>query len=102
MGYNSHMTTITREEVVHLAELSRLQLTDEEIDSLRTDIANILGYVDQLNELDTSGIEATYQVVDRQNVWREDVVPPQAMGRDELIGLAPVSKDNQIQVPKVL
>ncbi len=96
------MTQISRDDVVHLAELSRLQLTDEEIDSLRVDMGNILAYVDQLNELDTSDVEPTYQVIDLSNVWRDDVVLDPVVSREALLALAPESTDNQVKVPKVL
>lgn len=96
------MTQISRDEVVHLAELSKLQLTEEEIKSLRVDIANILEYVDQLNELDTSHVEPTYQVIDVENMWRDDVVRDSGISREQLLGLAPEAADNQVKVPKVL
>lgn len=95
-------TAISRDDVIHLAQLSNLQLDDDEVQSLQADLANILGYVDQLSELDTTGVEPTYQVTDRENVFREDVVPQQKVSRDELLALAPDQKDNQIKVPKVL
>lgn len=96
------MTQITRDEVIHLAELSKLQLTEKEIDSLRVDIANILSYVEQLNELETSGVEPTYQVIDLENVWREDKATDSKVSRDQLLSLTPDTADNQIKVPKVL
>jgi aspartyl-tRNA(Asn)/glutamyl-tRNA(Gln) amidotransferase subunit C len=56
------MTQISRDNVLHLAQLSKLELADDEIDGLQTDISNILGYVEQLGKLDTTGVEPTYQV----------------------------------------
>lgn len=96
------MTQITRDDVLHLAQLSSLALGDDEIDGLRTDIENILGYVEQLSQLDTSGVEPTYQVTDLENVWRTDTIDDYGINRDDLIALAPESKDGQIMVPKVL
>jgi len=58
------MTQISRDDVQHLAQLSSLQLSNKEIDDLQVDIGNILGYVEQLSRLDTTGIEPTYQVTD--------------------------------------
>lgn len=95
-------TAISRDDVIHLAQLSNLQLSDDEIVSLQTDLANILGYVEQLSELDTDGVEPTYQVTDLQNVFREDVVNKSGPTREALLALAPDQKDNQIKVPKVL
>ena len=96
------MTQISLEDVHHLAQLSSLQLDDGEAEALRTDLEGILGYIDQLSELDTSGVEPTYQVTDLQNVWREDEVDTYGIERDALLTLAPESEDNQIKVPKVL
>lgn len=95
------MTQISRDNVLSLARLSGLQLTDDEIDSLTTELANILGYVEQLSELDTSGAEPTYQVTGLENIWRDDEVKS-GLGREQLLGLAPESADDQIKVPKVL
>lgn len=85
-----------------MAELSKLQLTPEEVDSLRADIANILEYVDQLNGLDTSHVEPTYQVIDVENVSRDDLVGRRDVSREALLTLAPEAVDNQVKVPKVL
>jgi len=96
------MTQITRDDVLHLAQLSSLQLSEAEIDGLQTDISNILGYVGQLNELDTSSVEPTYQVTGLENVWRDDTVINYGVNREDLLARAPESADNQVKVPKVL
>lgn len=96
------MTVISDEEVRHLAELSNLTLGEEEAQSLKKDLENILGYVGQLSELNTDGVEPTYQVVDSENVWREDEVVGYGVGREDLLNLAAEEKDGQIKVPKVL
>lgn len=96
------MTKISRDDVLHLAQLSSLQLADDEIDALQEDIGNILGYVEQLSELDTSGVEPTYQVTGLTNVWRDDVVDQSATTRGQLLALAPEQQNNSVKVPKVL
>jgi len=96
------MTDISTSDVQHLAQLSSLQLDDNEAEALRVDLENILGYIDQLSELNTDGVEPTYQVTDLQNVWRDDVVDNYDLGREELLALAPEADNNQIKVPKVL
>lgn len=96
------MTQISRDEVQHLAQLSSLQLTDSETDSLQKDIDNILGYVEQLGTLDTTGVEPTYQVTDLENVWRDDSLVDDHVAREQLLALSPESTDNQVKVPKVL
>lgn len=96
------MEKITREEIDHLAELSNFSLTDEEKDSLGTDLGNIIGYISQLDELDTDGVEPTYQVFEMENIWRPDEIKKQEADREALLNLAPAEQDNQIKVPKVL
>jgi len=97
-----NMTQISHDDVQHLAQLSNLQLTDQEVSSLQADIQNILGYVQQLDELDTTGVEPTYQVTDLQNVWRDDVVDNYGIETADLLSLAPSIEAGQIKVPKVL
>lgn len=96
------MTQISRDDVQHLAQLSSLQLTDSEIDGLQTDIGNILGYIEQLGELNTDGVTPTYQVTDLENVWRDDIVAEPVVSRKELLQLAPAATEDQVKVPKVL
>jgi aspartyl-tRNA(Asn)/glutamyl-tRNA(Gln) amidotransferase subunit C len=95
-------TAISHDDVLHLAQLSHLQLSDDEVAALQADLENILGYVEQLGELDTTGIEPTYQVTDLENVMREDIVQPHEASRERLLALAPAQEKNQIKVPKVL
>jgi aspartyl-tRNA(Asn)/glutamyl-tRNA(Gln) amidotransferase subunit C len=95
-------TAISRDDVLHLAQLSNLQLADDEIVSLQSELSNILDYVTQLSELDTSGIEPTYQVTDLENVTRADVVVGPTVTREQLLATAPDQSQDQIKVPKVL
>lgn len=96
------MSTITTDDVRHLAQLSNLQLTDDEVTHLQADLANILTYIDQLSALDTSGVAPTYQVTGLENVWRDDTVQTNAATRDVFLGLAPETADNSVKVPQVL
>lgn len=96
------MTDISTDDVHRLAQLSSLQLDDQEAEALRIDLGNILGYIDQLSELNTDGVEPTYQVTDLQNVWRDDVIDNYGIDREALIALAPDADQQQIKVPKVL
>lgn len=95
------MTTISSEDVKRLAALSALQLTDDEAARLEQDLAHIVQYINQLSELDTTGVEPTYQVTGLQNVWREDEVQP-GVKPDVLLALAPEQADHQVKVPQVL
>lgn len=96
------MTQISAEDVQHLAQLSSLQLSGDEVTALQQDIGNILSYVELLGELDTAGVEPTYQVTDLENVWREDEVLDDKISREQLLALAPEQADHQVKVPKVL
>jgi aspartyl-tRNA(Asn)/glutamyl-tRNA(Gln) amidotransferase subunit C len=96
------MTALSRDDVQHLAQLSSLQLTDEELTSLQTDIGNILGYIEQLGELDTTGVEPTYQVTGLENVWRDDSVIESTVTREAMLALSTESANHQVKVPKVL
>lgn len=93
---------IKREDILHLAELSNFSLSEEEIESLGGDLQNIIKYISQLDELDVSGVEPTYQVFEMENVWREDEIARQDADREQLLALTVESQDNQIKVPKVL
>ncbi|QCT40887.1 Asp-tRNA(Asn)/Glu-tRNA(Gln) amidotransferase subunit GatC [Candidatus Saccharibacteria bacterium oral taxon 488] len=95
------MTTISTSDIQHLASLSSLALADDEVDGLRQDLENIIGYIKQLGELDTAGIEPTYQVTGLENVWREDEVQP-GIPAEKLLEMAPEKQNNQVKVPQVL
>ena len=95
------MTKISSDDVRRLAQLSSLQLSDDEIANLQGDLDAIVGYITQLGELDLSGIEPTYQVTGLENIWRDDTID-QPLEPAALTGLAPDQKDNQVKVPKVL
>ena len=94
--------SITREDVLHLAELSNISLSDDQIEPLIKDLGNIVNYFSQLDELNTENVEPTYQCFDMQNVWREDNIEEFEANREDLLSLTVESEDNQIKVPKVL
>ena len=93
--------SVSKSDVAHLATLSSISLGDAELEALTNDLENIIGYIEQLQELDTSGVEPTYQLTGLANVWREDEIEPQ-LPREKLLALAPESLNNQVKVPKVL
>lgn len=93
---------IKREDIIHLGKLSNFDLSEKEIESLSKDISEIIKYISQLDELNTDGVEPTYQVFEMENVWRSDEILEQDASREQLLALAKEEKDNQIKVPKVL
>lgn len=96
------MNTITTTDVQNLAQLSQIQLGDDEAESLKKDLGDILAYIDMLGELNTDGVEPTYQVNGLKNVLRDDVVDQGVVTRGDLLAVAPETLDNQVKVPKVL
>ena len=93
--------TITREDVVHAARLARLGLTDEEIDSLTFELDHILEAMRALQQLDTSAIPPTAQVIPLHNVMREDTTW-ECWPVGEILQNAPATRDGQFLVPPVL
>lgn len=96
------MSTITNDDVRHLAQLSSLQMSDAEAELLRVGIEKIINYINKLDELDTDGVEPTYQVTGLQNVWRDDEIIDGSVSRQQLLALAAEQSDNCVKVPKVL
>jgi aspartyl-tRNA(Asn)/glutamyl-tRNA(Gln) amidotransferase subunit C len=95
-------TTISIDDVQYVAGLAKIAVSDDEAAKLRDELDTILGYVQQLNELDTTGVEPTYQVTGLTNVSREDEIIDYGVSQEALLRNAPKSQNNQIKVPKVL
>ena len=96
---------ITREDVVRVAELAYLDLSEDELEKYRRQIDEILDYIGKLNELDTSGVEPMAQVLaDDQTTdatLREDLVVPSAVA-DDVLRQAPDPEPPYFRVPKVI
>lgn len=93
---------INQEIITHLAILSNFALDAEQSEALESNLQDIIGYISQLDQLDTVGVEPTYQVFEMENVWRPDEILPQDADRTQLLSLTKEVEDNQIKVPKVL
>lgn len=93
---------INQETIAHLANLSNFALDVEQSLALESNLQDIIGYISQLDQLNTIGVEPTYQVFEMENVWRADEILPQDADRAELLALTKEVEDNQIKVPKVL
>ena len=94
-------TRLTDEQVRHVAKLSRLNLTDDQIHRFAGQLSDILGYVAKLNELDVDGIEPMAHAMDITNVLRDDN-PQQPMGVEAVLANAPDKFPPFFKVPKVL
>lgn len=95
------MSRITIEEVKHVANLARLAITDGEADKFRVQLDAIIGFAEQLNELDTEGIEPTSHVLDMKNIMRKDI-PEKGIPVEEMLKNAPDHQDGFIKVPPIL
>ena len=93
--------SISREEVLHVAHLARLEFSDEEVERFTTQLADILNYVAKLNELDTSEVATTYHAIPLSNVFRKDEVKP-SFHLDEVLANAPERENGFFAVPKVI
>ncbi len=92
---------ITRVDVEKVALLARLRLGDEELDTLTTELAQIVGYVDQLGEVDTDDVEPMAHAVELHNVFADDVLSP-SLPRDKALANAPNHNGECYLVPPVL
>jgi aspartyl-tRNA(Asn)/glutamyl-tRNA(Gln) amidotransferase subunit C len=92
---------IGAKEVEHVANLARLDLSEEEKARFAAQLNAVLEYADKLNELDTTGVEPTTHVLPLYNVMREDEVRP-SLPVEEAVRNAPEEEDGQFKVPAVL
>lgn len=95
------MAHISKEDVEHVAHLARLSVSDENVEKLTEELDAIIGFAEQLDELDTTDVEPTSHVLDIHNVLREDTIQP-SLDREEALKNAPDQKDGQVKVPSVL
>ncbi|HVM28243.1 MAG TPA: Asp-tRNA(Asn)/Glu-tRNA(Gln) amidotransferase subunit GatC [Mycobacteriales bacterium] len=96
------MSEITREEVAHLARLSRLALDDAELDGLASQLDVILGAVAKIGEVsDAADVPPTTHAVPLENVQRPDVVRP-SLPREAVLAGAPDAEGGRFRVPRIL
>ncbi|MEE1312398.1 MAG: Asp-tRNA(Asn)/Glu-tRNA(Gln) amidotransferase subunit GatC [Lachnospiraceae bacterium] len=92
---------ITDETIEYVGILAKLELSQEEKEQAKKDMANMLDYIDMLNELNTDGVEPMSHVFPVHNVFREDVVV-NGDCRNEILKNAPEEKDGSFMVPKTV
>jgi len=93
--------TLSRAQVEHIAELAKLDLTDDELDMYAEQLSDILAYVEQLSTIDTSSIPPTASVLPLENVLRPDEVQP-SLPTDDALANAPSAAADQFSVSAVL
>lgn len=96
------MAKLSRDDVLKLARLSRLELTEAEIEQFRGELSDILEYVEQLQKVDTKGLKPTYQVTGLSSVMRKDEVVNYGASPKELLKNVPSTISGQIKVKRVL
>ena len=84
---------LTKDQVKHVAKLANLPLTNDEEEKYSEQLSNILEYIDQLDSVNTSNIEPTFNVSGQNTVWREDE-SKEGLSQDEALSNAPVKKDS--------
>jgi aspartyl-tRNA(Asn)/glutamyl-tRNA(Gln) amidotransferase subunit C len=89
---------IDREQVLHVAKLARLQLSEEEVEKMASELSGILEHVEKISELDLDGVEPTSHVIALENVLRPDEPRP-SWGRDEMLERAPDPAGGAFRVP---
>lgn len=96
------MAKLTREDILKLARLARLRLTEAEADKFQDEISNILGYVEQLESVSTDNLKPTYQVTGLTNVSRPDEVRDYGVTPDELLANAPAKEGRYFKVKRMI
>ena len=89
---------IDREQVLHVARLARLELSDEEIERMSGELSTILGHVERMNELELGDVEPTSHVIPLENVLRADEPRP-SWPREQVLGQAPDPAQGAFRVP---
>lgn len=96
------MTKISTDDVKYVAALAKIAITDEEATQFTKELGAILGYVEQLDAVDTAGLQPTYQVTGLTNVTRADKIIDYGTSQKDLLKNVPRTRDGYIEVPKVL
>ena len=92
---------LTREDVVYVAELARLEIDEEHLKTYGEQLTKVLDYAEKLQEIDTTNVNPTAHVLPINNVMREDVVFP-SLDREKVLQNAPSHENGCFKVPKVI
>ena len=92
---------INKDDVKHIAKLARLELSDKEINYFAAQLGQILEYIDQLKEVDTSNVEPTSHVLSMQNIFHEDIVKP-SLKQEAVLKNAPAVEGELFKVPRII
>ena len=89
---------IDREQVLHVARLARLRLSEDELETMASELSSILDHVERISELDLDGVEPTTHVVELENVLRPDEPRP-SLPRERALEPAPDPDEGAFRVP---
>jgi aspartyl-tRNA(Asn)/glutamyl-tRNA(Gln) amidotransferase subunit C len=89
---------IDRDQVLHVARLARLRLTDDEVERMSSELSAVLDHIENISQLDLDGVEPTTHVVELENVLRADEPRP-SWPRETMLELAPDPTDEGFRVP---
>ena len=92
---------LSKEDVLKIAKLSKLEFLENEIEKFRTDLNKIFDHMEELNSVDTSEVEPLFNVLDLKDVLRKDIVRDSGIKKD-ILKNSPNSDDEFIIVPKVV
>lgn len=93
--------SVSKEDVIHIAKLARLEISDEELERYTIDLDNIVDYANTLSSIDVSNVKPTNHILDIKNVFRADEVKP-SYNREEILKNAPTKAGGCVSVPKVI
>ena len=93
--------SVSKEDVLHIAKLSKLNLTDEELEMYTNDLSSIVDFANQLSNIDVEGVKPTAHILNIQNVFRKDVMQA-SYDREEILKNAPSKDAGCVSVPKVV
>ena len=93
--------SVSKKDVEHVAKLARLEFSEVEKDSLISDLNNVLGYIEKLNELNTEDEDIIVNPYYIENKFREDKIQP-SMNVEDVVGNAPQNLEGYIVVPKII
>lgn len=96
------MTKLTRDDVLRLAALARISLSDDEVAEFSEELSSILQYVEQLSGVDVTGLQPTNQVTGLTNVVRPDEVKDYGYEPQDLLPNVPATQDNLLQVGRMI
>lgn len=93
--------SISKDEVIYVADLARIYFTDEEVEKLQQELSAVLDYATALDKCDTSNIKPTEHILPIQNVYRKDEAKP-SLPIEKVLANAPESEAGGFKVPKVI